>query len=243
VHRQPAAELDAGKMILSCSVCHTRYLVDEKALRARAGRTVRCANCGHTWHQNAPPELPAAEDRARVAAPRIEPALEVPPRPAGVHSSAMLASPQGPSLQRRRRRWGASLWLLLAALFALVILAGLILARSAVVAIWPPAEQLYVLVGAPGEPLGAGLKIDNLTPTRTPDGLIIEGDITNTAKAPREVPRLRVALRDAGEKEVQFKIIDPPQPRLQPGAAVHFKMPFEHPYDVAAGVVVTFAAR
>jgi hypothetical protein len=187
---------------------------------------VRCANCGHTWHQKAPPELSAAEDRARSAATRIEPALEVPPRPAGAHTSTVEVSPRGPPLRRRRRRWGAIRWLLLAALFALAILAGLMLARSAVVVIWPPAAQLYALVGAQGEPLGAGLKIDKLTPTRT-----------------RDVPRLRVALRDGGEKEVQFKVIDPPQPRLFPGAVVHFKTPFEHPYDAATGVVVTFTPR
>ena len=97
--------------------------------------------------------------------------------------------------------------------------------------------------GAGRQPLGAGLKIDKLTPTRTPDGLIIEGDITNTGKTARDIPRLRVALRDVGEKEVQFKVIDPPQPRLSPGAVVHFKTPFEHPYDAATGVVVTFTAR
>jgi predicted Zn finger-like uncharacterized protein len=246
VHRRPA---DSGgrarqqQMILSCAVCHTRYLVGEEALRGRAGRTVRCANCGHTWHQKAPPELPVADDRARSAAARIEPALEVPPRPAGVHTSTMEVSPRGPSLRRRRRHWGAIRWLLLAVLLALAIVAGLMLARGAVVAIWPPAARLYALVGAQSEPLGAGLKIDKLTPTRTSDGLIIEGDITNTGKTVRDVPRLRVALRDGGEKEVQFKVIDPPQPRLSPGAVVHFKTPFEHPYDVATGVVVTFTAR
>ena len=111
------------------------------------------------------------------------------------------------------------------------------------VALWPPAARLYALAGLPAEPLGAGLKIEKLAPSRTPDGLIIEGDITNTGKTTRDVPRLRVALRDAAEKEVQFKIVDPPQPRLPPGAVAHFKTPFDHPDDAATGVVVTFAKR
>ena len=72
---------------------------------------------------------------------------------------------------------------------------------------------------------------------------MIEGEITNTGKTARDVPRLRVALRDAAEKEVQFKVIDPPKPQLLPGAVVHFKTPFEHPDDAATGVVVTFATR
>ena len=39
------------------------------------------------------------------------------------------------------------------------------------------------------------------------------------------------------------KIVDPPKPRLPPGAVAHFKTPFEHPDDTATGVVVTFATR
>jgi hypothetical protein len=91
------------------------------------------------------------------------------------------------------------------------------------------------------EPPWAGLKIEKLAPSRTPDGVVIEGDIANTGKTTQDLPRLRVALRDASDKEVQFKIVDPPQPRLAPGAFAHFKTPFDHPEDAAKGVVVTFA--
>ena len=52
---------------------------------------------------------------------------------------------------------------------------------------------------------------------------------------------ITTALRDSAEKEVQFKIIDPPKPRLPPGAVAHFKTPFDHPDDAATGVVATFA--
>jgi hypothetical protein len=130
---------------------------------------------------------------------------------------------------------------LLAVLLVLAILAGVVVARSAVVAVWPPAARLYALAGWSHEPPGTGLKIERLAPSRTADGLIIEGDVSNTGKATQDLPRLRVALRDAAEKDVQFKIIDPPRPRLPPGATAHFKTPFDHPDDAATGVVVTFA--
>jgi predicted Zn finger-like uncharacterized protein len=230
-------------MVVSCPVCHTRYLVEEKALRGRAGRTVRCASCGHSWHQAAPPEPPPKEDLARLDTPRIEPALDVPPRPAGVGAPILEVPPRGPPPRARRSRWAALRWLLVALLLVLAIVAGIVVARGAVVAIWPPAGRLYALAGMPAEPLGAGLKIENLVPARTPDGLSIEGDVTNTRNTPREVPMLRVALHDAGDKEVQFKIVDPPQRRLAPGAVLHFKTPFDHPDAAATGVVVTFATR
>jgi predicted Zn finger-like uncharacterized protein len=240
--REASATLGLGQMIVSCPVCRTRYLVDEEALRGQSGRTVRCASCGHAWHQAAPPEPPADGD-ATQAGGRIEPALEVPPRPEPTleATARQRTLPTPPRRGEARRRWGALRWLLVAVLLVLAILAGVVVARSAVVALWPPAARLYALAGWSPEPPGAGLKIERLAPLRTADGLIIEGDISNTGKATQDLPRLRVALRDAAEKDVQFKIIDPPKPRLPPGATAHFKIPFDHPDDAATGVVVTFA--
>jgi predicted Zn finger-like uncharacterized protein len=226
-------------MIVSCPVCRTRYQVDEGALRGQSGRTVRCTNCGHTWHQAVSPEPAADGDEAKTDG-RIEPALEVPPRPA----TTLEVPPRQRSLPeppRRRSRWGAFRWLVVAILLALAVLAGFVVARGAVVAWWPPAARLYALAGFSAEPPGTGLKIEKLAPSRTSDGLIIEGDIANSGKTTQDLPRLRVALRDAAEKEVQFEIIEPPKPRLPPGAVAHFKAPFDHPDDAATGVVVTFA--
>ena len=231
-------------MILSCPACQTRYLVDEKALRGSAGRTVRCANCAHTWHQSAPSE-PYADEEAAELERRIEPALEVPPRPGASpitsfnipERSLLVPEPAG----RKRTRRVAIRWLVLGVLFALAILAGVVVARGAVVPIWPPAGRLFTLAGLPVALSWSGLKIGKLMPTRSLDGVTIEGDITNTGYTTRDLPRLRVALHDV-DQEVPFKIIDPPQLRLAAGAVAHFKTPLEHPEDAATRVVVvTFA--
>jgi len=125
-------------------------------------------------------------------------------------------------------------------LLALAVLAA-IMARKEVVALWPAVARLYAAAGLTVALPGPGLELAKIAPTRTAEGLVIEGDITNTSSTARDVPRLRVALRDPDEKETQFKIIDPPTPRLGPGETAHFKTSFDHPDETATGVLVTFA--
>ncbi len=217
-------------MILACPACRIRYLVDEQDLNRPAGRTVRCASCGHTWRQPQPLVI-----RDREPATRIEPELGVPPRPGRLPV---------PAPRRRQRRRSAVSWVVLGLVSVLLVLAVLavIIVRGEVMATWPAAARLYAWAGLPAIPSGSGLELGEVIPARTADGLVIEGDITNAGSTAREVPRLRVALRDPNEKEIQFKIIDPPTPRLGPGETAHFKTSFDNA-DETATVKVSFAPR
>jgi len=211
-------------VILTCAACRIKYRVDPEALARPGGRTVRCASCGHTWHEASP---------AREREPVTVPPIDLPPIP--VHAPMT-------AIRQYRRRGLAVGWVVLIALSLTLVLAVLVgfAVRGRVVAWWPPAARLYALAGFPAELPGAGLEFGKITPARSAEGLIIEGDIANSTGTARDVPRLRVALRDNTEKEVQFKIIDPPKARLAPGEVAHFRTPFEHPEESATGVVVTF---
>ncbi len=48
-------------MIITCPSCSTRYPVDAASF-APAGRKVRCAKCGHNWHQAPPTDLPRGDE-------------------------------------------------------------------------------------------------------------------------------------------------------------------------------------
>ena len=60
-------------MILTCPSCGTRYAVKDGAI-ADGGRKVRCAACGHSWHQD--PEAPPPGDDDADSVPVSEPAPE-----------------------------------------------------------------------------------------------------------------------------------------------------------------------
>lgn len=240
-------------MNLTCPACQTRYRVDDAAI-GPAGRTVRCANCGHLWHYSpgagaeaaaagsaapaAPAQTAAVATTPVPAAPRVEmpseagtsppPAPVVPPRP---------AEPAAPT--RRRPSVGLG-WAALVLVVAAVIAA--IVAREGIVAMWPGAARIYALAHFGGEQPGTGLEI-KVMPSRSTDSLVIDGDITNTAGTARTVPRLRVALRDINKNELDSKVIDPPVERILPGAVAHFTTSFDHPSPNAAGVAVTFASQ
>jgi predicted Zn finger-like uncharacterized protein len=214
-------------MILTCPSCRTRYQVDDAALTRPSGRIVRCASCGHSWQHLTPPPLTARAADAPLAGPDSpvvspRPAIIVPPTP------------------RRRRRGGFGLLLLLLLLTGLP--AGAIIERDRIVAWWPGAARLYELVHLGGETPGAGLEVAIKT-THNADGVIVEGTITNRLEVPATVPNLRVVLRDAGQKELAVKVIDPPRDRLLPGETAPFVAAFMPANDAATDATVTFVAR
>jgi predicted Zn finger-like uncharacterized protein len=230
--------------IVTCPACRTRFRVDEQELGGPTGRDVRCANCGHSWRQAPPGVAPSVGGRSPEPAPSQNEAAVADVRPSPPAPGLVIPSrPQmPPPLQQSRHGRAVLGWiaLIVVALFALAVLIETV-GRDRVVAIWPSTARFYAWVGKWIEPSGPGLVIGKVTPTRNDQGLVIDGEIANLGSTPRDVPRLRLALRDATEKEVQSEIVDPPRARLQPGEIAHFSAPFAHPADAATGVVVTFA--
>jgi predicted Zn finger-like uncharacterized protein len=213
-------------MIVTCPSCATRYLVDPRAL-GNAGRVVRCASCSKTWHQTPPDDLPRSLD--------IGPA-DGPP-------DFTTVRPHLPALPRRR---GLPWTTIAAAVFLLILLSGAvaaIAAREQVVALWPPATRLYTMVGLSVAPPGIGLELRKTTPAFTTENgvrtLVVEGEVVNISPIARDVPTLKVVLRDRDGGELQSLSFNVSEQRLLPGASVPFRTSIAQPNPAATSVLVT----
>jgi hypothetical protein len=122
---------------------------------------------------------------------------------------------------------------------------GLVAARASVMSLWPPSSRLYSMIGyGPTDP-GFGLELRKVAPARSVENgvptLTIDGEVANISTLTRDVPKLRVALRDVNNKVLQAWTVAVTDQRLLPGASVPFHTGVAQPPEAATGVVVSFA--
>jgi predicted Zn finger-like uncharacterized protein len=237
-------------MILTCPACATRYQADEAKFPPQ-GRDVRCAKCGHAWHQpgpepQAPEPVPAAPAAAAevAAAPAPEPAApaqawsEPPPRPR-VAVAAPLPKPRTALLSMLGVALG---WI---GLIAVVLLIGLsaVRYRQEITVIWPQSAGVYSRLGMPVKT--DGIDFTDVTYHReSEDGqvvLAVTGRIVNNGSRELPVPQtVRVTLSDAGNKELYHWNFTPEVQTLTPGKSVPFLTRLSSPPSAARHLEVRF---
>lgn len=232
-------------MILECPECRARYLVPDSAI-GTTGRTVRCANCRHSWYQDAPP-LPERTPPAEVTSPSVDtpeetiavapppapppaplPAPAPPPPSPSPHPAMVIEEPdpapydafahRAPFRPTRNTNRIRTI---------ASIAAGLLMLAAVAVILWTTAPGLAEKIGLSIGPAELPLRIvDNPIERRKmangSELFAVSGQVTNPSSQRQRVPDIRADLRDAQGKIVFSWTITPPQRSLAPNAAIDF---------------------
>jgi len=230
-------------MILTCTSCGTRYSVDGSKFPA-AGRTVRCAKCGHSWHQPGEMAEPVPEPSAPVedAVPETPVSEPVdtgysPTRSFAPPSAAAEPKPPlGPKLAI------AAGWIGLFAVVLLIAFAA-VKYRQHIASIWPQSAGVYNGLGLPVN--ASGLDFRKLDYRReTEDGqvvLAVSGEIVNTSSRQLPVPQtVRVTLSGADKRELYHWTFKPSVTVLAPGQSAPFLTRLASPPSAARNLEVSF---
>jgi predicted Zn finger-like uncharacterized protein len=214
-------------MILNCPSCSAKFKVDQ-ALLGDTGRSVRCGNCGHSWHQMpcGPESAPSGQARRT---PAVAPSSEG--RRARANSLDKLdqqrARSQRKAAVRSKKPPASHLvgWALLA-LFVAALAGGLVVARETIVALAPGTADYYGKLGLRSV-AGAELELrDVASVRRTVDGarrLIVKGVIVNTSQLTVPVPRLQASLIDASGAKLASWVFAADSSELPAGGITTFE--------------------
>lgn len=227
-------------MILTCSSCSTRFLVDAAAI-GPVGRQVRCARCQHSWYQEPAADLP----RTLTGTPRPPTAnAETPRRRAPLPRGGNL-----PVIQGRRRKALDIRGLAALLLFAIALTGAGYGFRERIARAWPPAADLYAMLGlshqAPSMRL-VDVSFANTMVSGVPV-LTVKGAIVNDAAGegaePSAIPTILIQLRDDQRKVISRWTHKPPHPALVAGGRADFETSLENPPVEARNLDITFAAE
>lgn len=229
-------------MIITCPQCETRYQTDAAKFMP-SGRTVRCAKCGHKWHQE--PETAAAPAAADAVAEVEPPPVVAPEEPKPLRSSftaipmPIVETVETPKRSRTRAVIG---WVGLLVLILLIGWAGVTF-RHAIVASWPQSASLYAMLGLDAN--AEGVAFADVTYAReTEDGapvLTVSGRIVNVGHEELPVPPIRVALTDSDKRELYHWSFSASVATLNPGQAVPFTTRLPSPPPAARHLELRFA--
>ncbi len=242
-------------MILTCTSCSTRYYADDAAI-GPAGRTVRCAACGFSWFAEPQLELrapaeapvmartaeaPVQEPLTRERVERLRRAAEQPgPAPS---AAAKFRQQQADRMRRDRTRAAVVVWGATGAALA-ASASGMVMFRQDVAELWPRSASAFAALGLDVNVYG--LEFYDLAVERDFEGatpvLVVSGEVRNIGRDDKQVPPVRISLRDTRSHEI-FELVNAitDQP-IQAGAAVPFQIRVENPPTDAVDLEATFAS-
>ena len=221
-------------MILECASCGTRYLVPDTAIGPQ-GRTVRCANCRHSWFQDGAPEAMARAIADAPAAPPTPPvATPADETPGEDYDAFGYRAPFRPRRNPARRYTAIA-----AAAGCVMLLAVGAVSMSGAAGI---AAQLGLAGGATG-----ALQIRQNPVKRSPQPsgaelFAVSGQVVNHSQSRQRVGDILAELRDAQGRAVYSWTITPEARVVAPGGRVEFKSAIVNVPDNAKRLDLSFAS-
>lgn len=228
-------------MILTCPACGTRYQADETKFPPE-GRRVRCAKCGHVWHQpglQAPPKTETAQTPEPT--PKPEPALS------GTRAFAPAASvPEEPKPFPTGRALAVAAGWIGLILVVLGIGYAAVRYREEIAMIWPQSAGVYSSLGLKIK--ARGISLDHVTYHRENENgqtvLSVTGDIVNSGTRELPVPQnILVTLSDNDHHELYHWTFTPKVQTLKPGQSSAFSTRLASPPAAARHLEVRFASN
>jgi predicted Zn finger-like uncharacterized protein len=228
-------------MILTCPECSTRYNANDAAFQP-AGRRVRCAKCGHAWHQ----DPPVIEDDIGIvdADPEPEPAAPQPAAAPQAPQGEAAPVPDAPAHRAGRfERLGMIAGWAGLVIAILVIGVGAVSYRQQVARMWPQSASLYKVLGLPVN--ARGLAFTDVNYKRETEDrqsvLAISGKLVNISGHERAVPRIRVVLTGDRGHELYHWDFTPEVSVLKAGQSAPFVTRLSSPPDGARHMTLEFA--
>lgn len=201
-------------MILQCPECNARYAVPDSAIGTQ-GRTVRCAKCKHSWHQDG--ITPQAKDDLDQMLSNINAAVE--------NTDAEEDAPKRRKKHRRNLPAVQKKYDLVPGWRSFVVAMNVAAVAMVLLLIYP---QIY------GQPRSTDLAIADAGMIKLAEDKTLAYDLTgkivNKTDTMHKVPTLRITLVDQHGNALQFWDFTSPGSYLKPGEALPFttgKLPVE----------------
>ncbi|MGQ7791701.1 hypothetical protein ACUN0C_04750 [Faunimonas sp. B44] len=233
-------------IILRCPACGAAEPV-EPDMVGTAVHMIVCRKCGEAWPARESSGNPGAPDGAAgPEQPRDEPVLQAVRRPLVAYAvggpdpwAAKLAA-DTPRADARTPAGGLGIGL---ATIGVLFLAGMLLARPALVGILPDLAGLYGAIGLPVNLDGLEMRAVSSERARTgssADQIVVRGTIANPGGRERTVAGVVVTVRDTGRDPILARSFDAPIKHLAAGRSAAFEFSVDDVPRQAHDVVLRF---
>lgn len=206
-------------MILTCTECHTRYLLPTHLLGAD-GRRVRCTICAHEWFQVPEEDEIPVDDESDSAFHKmlLDSVKEEGPAPLPAAKESKI-----------KLKWAKAdtAGFLAAIVVGALLFGGLVAAREPVQSLWPSSVAVYELLGFKASVAGEGLVFEKLSATTSYNAegieiLRVSGEVVNIKGEAVAVPGVKFSLLNGHGEEVDSWSYPSEGAQLEAGASAPF---------------------